>query len=68
MFSWAAQVFTTCGSDKKRSYLLKTFPKLRDDHIGDSRSCSFEAMVMNQVCHLECPPFMRIFWSPLCLQ
>ncbi|CAL8464659.1 g4194 [Coccomyxa elongata] len=42
------EVFTTCGSDRKKAYLLKTFPGLREDHIGNSRSTSFEHMVMHQ--------------------
>lgn len=43
------QVFTTCGSQKKRDFLKATFPFLDDNHIGDSHSCSFEALVMTQV-------------------
>ena len=35
----------TCGTPEKRAFLLAAFPGLRDDHIGDSRSTSFEAMV-----------------------
>ena len=35
------------GSAAKRKYLLETFPGLRDDHIGDSRSTSFEGLVRN---------------------
>ena len=41
------QVYTTCGSAGKRKFLLETFPGLRDDHIGDSRSESFEGLVKN---------------------
>lgn len=41
------QVFTTVGSAAKRKFLLETFPGLRDDHIGDSRSESFEGLVRN---------------------
>lgn len=41
------QVFTTVGSASKRKFLLETFPGLRDDHIGDSRSESFEGLVRN---------------------
>ena len=44
-----SQVFTTCGSEKKREFLKKTFPFLNDDHIGDSHSISFEALIMKQV-------------------
>ena len=40
------QVFVTCGSLEKRRLLLSTFPGLRADHIGDSRSTSFEELVM----------------------
>ena len=43
------QVFTTCGSDRKKQYLLDTFPQLRKDHIGHSRDCSFEELIMHQV-------------------
>ena len=39
-------MFTTCGSTEKRAFLLERFPALRDHHIGDSRSCSFEQMVL----------------------
>ena len=41
----SAQVFVTCGTADKRAFLLEAFPALRDDHIGDSRSCSFEALI-----------------------
>ena len=44
-----AQVFATCGSERKRRYLLDTFPGLRADHIGDSRSTSFEGMIKHLV-------------------
>ena len=43
------QVFTTCGSEKKREFLKETFPLLDDEHIGDSHSTSFEALVMKKV-------------------
>ena len=54
------QVFTTCGSDRKKQYLLDTFPQLRADHIGHSRDCSFEDLIMHKVrlywrqCSLSC--------------
>ena len=38
----------TCGTADKRAFLLEAFPKLREDHIGDSRSCSFEETVKRQ--------------------
>lgn len=50
---YALQVFTTCGSDRKKKYLLDTFPQLREDHIGNSRSTSFEELVMHKVASLS---------------
>ena len=44
-----SQVFTTCGSAGKRTFLQQTFPWLDDAHIGDSRSISFEGTVLEQV-------------------
>ena len=41
----AAQLFVTCGSAAKRAFLLEAFPALRADHIGDSRSTSFEVLI-----------------------
>jgi fatty acid synthase len=38
----------TVGSEDKKEYLLKTFPQLHPEDIGDSRSTSFERMVMQQ--------------------
>ena len=38
----------TCGTADKRAFLLEAFPTLREDHIGDSRSCSFEETVKRQ--------------------
>eukprot|EP00457_Paulinella_chromatophora_P000069 gb/GEZN01000069.1/.p1 GENE.gb/GEZN01000069.1/~~gb/GEZN01000069.1/.p1 ORF type:complete len:2536 (-),score=350.23 gb/GEZN01000069.1/:442-7830(-) len=43
--SLGAEIFTTCNSTK-RAHLLKLFPFLSEDHIGDSRSSAFEATVM----------------------
>ena len=42
------QVFVTCGSANKRAFLLEAFPALCEDHIGDSRSTSFEELVKRQ--------------------
>jgi len=62
---WPGQVFATCGSERKRRYLLDTFPGLREDHIGDSRSTSFEAMIKHMVrpparaALLACEPDVR---------
>lgn len=51
------QVFTTCGSAAKRAVLLETFPQLDAAKIGDSRSTSFEQLVMQAVRHTR-PPFL----------
>ena len=40
------QVFATCGSAEKKAFLMERFPALKEDHIGDSRSTSFEAVVL----------------------
>ncbi|GAB0087166.1 Fatty acid synthase [Sergentomyia squamirostris] len=41
-------VFTTVGSEEKREFLKKTFPQLTDRHIGNSRDCSFEQLIMRE--------------------
>ena len=43
-----AQVFVTCGSAQKCAFLLAAFSRLREDHIGDSHSCSFEGLIRSQ--------------------
>jgi fatty acid synthase len=40
------EVFTTVGSDSKRDYIVKTFPQIAVDHIGSSRSITFESQFM----------------------
>lgn len=39
-------VYTTVGSKEKREFLKKTFPKLTDANISNSRDTSFEQFVM----------------------
>ena len=39
-------MFTTCGSVVKKHFLLDTFPELREENVGDSRSASFETLIM----------------------
>ncbi|KAF5278088.1 hypothetical protein FQR65_LT03604 [Abscondita terminalis] len=41
-------VFTTVGSQAKRDFLKKTFPTLKDSHIGNSRDTSFEQMILKE--------------------
>lgn len=40
------RVFSTVGTEEKREFLLKRFPGLRSEDVGNSRDCSFEQMVM----------------------
>lgn len=37
----------TVGTAAKRRFLLDAFPELAEDHIGDSRSTTFEGLVCN---------------------
>ncbi|CAG9832341.1 unnamed protein product [Diabrotica balteata] len=38
-------IFVTVGTQEKREYLLKTFPQIKPNQIGNSRDLSFEIMV-----------------------
>ncbi|XP_052738836.1 fatty acid synthase [Bicyclus anynana] len=40
-------IYTTVSSTKKKRFLLKLFPELKEDHIGCSRDGSFKDMVLN---------------------
>ncbi|KAG7203861.1 hypothetical protein KM043_017915 [Ampulex compressa] len=42
------EVFTTVGTPEKRRFIRETFPSIDDEHIGDSRSTSFEQMVLEE--------------------
>ncbi|XP_053215024.1 fatty acid synthase-like [Panonychus citri] len=44
--SRGCQVFTTVGTQEKRDFIKKRFPSIDEDHIGDSRSTSFEDMII----------------------
>lgn len=44
-FHHGFEVFTTVGSPEKRAYLLKEFPFLKPENIGNSRDTSFERMI-----------------------
>ncbi|KAH8255859.1 hypothetical protein KR032_009533 [Drosophila birchii] len=41
-------VYTTCSTPQKKQFLLKTFPQLKESHIGNSRDTSFELMVQRE--------------------
>ena len=40
------EVFTTVGSKEKKEFLLKRYPSLNEDNIGNSRSSEFEDKIM----------------------
>ncbi|KAL9707515.1 hypothetical protein quinque_011033 [Culex quinquefasciatus] len=40
------EVFTTVSTQEKKDFLLQRFPNLKEKNIGNSRSTSFEKMVM----------------------
>lgn len=44
--SMQCEVFTTVGSEAKKTFLLENFPSLKADHICNSRDLSFEPAVM----------------------
>ncbi|XP_076761434.1 fatty acid synthase-like [Xylocopa sonorina] len=48
--SEGCEVFTTVSSEEKRQFIRKTFPEIKDSHIGNSTDTSFEQMVMNLTC------------------
>ena len=43
--SMGCDVYTTVGTAEKREYLLKTFPGLKPENIGNSRDLTFEQLV-----------------------
>ncbi|XP_067015649.2 fatty acid synthase [Anabrus simplex] len=45
---YGLNVFTTVGTKEKREFIKKEFPQIPDEHIGNSRDTSFEAMVMRE--------------------
>lgn len=42
------EVFTTVGTPRKRKFILSHFPQIKEDHIGNSRDCSFEKMIIDE--------------------
>lgn len=44
-FHYGLEVFTTVSTPEKRSYLLKEFPQLKPQNIGNSRDTTFEQMI-----------------------
>lgn len=46
--AYGLNVFTTVSNDEKKNFILKEFPKLEPNHIGNSRDTSFENLVKTQ--------------------
>ena len=42
---YGLDVYTTVSTEEKKAFLLKTFPELKEDQIGNSRDTSFEHMI-----------------------
>lgn len=42
---YGLDVYTTVSTEEKKAFLLKTFPQLKADQIGNSRDTSFEQMI-----------------------
>ncbi|KAL7037047.1 hypothetical protein ACKWTF_009050 [Chironomus riparius] len=47
-FAYGLDVFTTVSTEEKTNFLLKEFPQLKRENIGNSRDISFEDMIMNR--------------------
>jgi fatty acid synthase, animal type len=45
-FAYGLEVFTTVSNEEKKNYLLKEFPQLKAENIGNSRDLSFEKLVL----------------------
>jgi fatty acid synthase, animal type len=44
-FSFDCRVFTTVGSNEKREYLKRLFPRLTDEYMANSRDTRFEQYI-----------------------
>ncbi|KAJ8711407.1 hypothetical protein PYW07_008649 [Mythimna separata] len=47
LLAYGCEVYTTVSDMRKKRFLLKLFPQLKADHIGNSRDQSFVDMVLN---------------------
>jgi fatty acid synthase len=45
-FAYGLEVFTTVSTEEKNKFLLKEFPQLKKENIGNSRDTSFVDMIM----------------------
>nr|XP_022920510.1 fatty acid synthase-like [Onthophagus taurus] len=41
-------IFVTVGTKEKRNFIIQNFPQIDKNHIGDSRSTSFEQMIFKE--------------------
>jgi fatty acid synthase len=46
-FAYGLEVFTTVSTEEKKRFLMKKFPQLKTENIGNSRDTSFETMIKN---------------------
>ena len=46
--AYGLKVFTTVSSEEKKKFLLKEFPQLKYENIGDSRNVTFEDLIIDQ--------------------
>ncbi|XP_070493817.1 fatty acid synthase-like [Chironomus tepperi] len=47
-FAYGLDVYTTVSTEEKKNFLLKEFPQLKRENIGNSRDVTFEDMIMNR--------------------
>ncbi|CAH2211730.1 jg15511 [Pararge aegeria aegeria] len=54
--AYGCDIYTTVSNIKKKQFLLKLFPELKEDQIGNSRDCTFKDMVLRGTkgkgCHI----------------
>lgn len=46
--AYGLEVFTTVSTSEKRNFLLKEFPQLKAENIGNSRDTTFEKMIIDR--------------------
>ncbi|XP_070493665.1 fatty acid synthase-like [Chironomus tepperi] len=47
-FAYGLEVYTTVSSEVKKDFILKEFPQLKRENIGNSRDTTFENMIMKR--------------------
>ncbi|KAJ6625428.1 Fatty acid synthase [Pseudolycoriella hygida] len=46
--AYGLEVYTTVSNPQKKRFIMETYPQLKECNIGNSRDCSFEAMIKIQ--------------------